>query len=294
VAPRPLVPYAAREPKNNRKAVYPKVNRNARDLSGVLQAIVEVKRAEVTALRRDGSVLRSRAEARPPGAGFEAALRGRGSIGVIAEVKRRSPSAGEIRSGVTAADVARSYATAGAAAVSVLTDREFFGGSLSDLESVAGDVAVPLLRKDFTIDALQVYEARSAGASAVLLIARILDDAELRELSALADELQLAALVEVHDETEVERALAAGARIVGVNNRDLATFTTDLGVTERLGRYLPPDVLLVGESGIHTVSDVQRLAASGVDAVLVGEALMRSADPARLIGEFSALPRNSR
>jgi indole-3-glycerol phosphate synthase len=270
------------------------VNRNARDLSGVLGAIIEVKRAEVAALRRDGPGLRQRAEARPAGAGFEAALRVGTSIGVIAEVKRRSPSAGAIRAGASAAQVVEGYAAAGARAVSVLTDREFFGGSLSDLESAADITAVPLLRKDFTVDVLQLYEARAAGASAVLLIARILDPVELADFAALADELQLAALVEVHDEAEVERALTAGARIVGVNNRDLTTFTTDLGVTERLGRYLPADVLLVGESGIHAVEDVERLAAAGVDAVLVGEALMRAADPAELLAGFTAVARNPR
>jgi indole-3-glycerol phosphate synthase len=260
----------------------------------VLSDIVEAKRSEVEVLRRDGRGVRRRAEAREPGPGFEAALRAGTSVGVIAEVKRRSPSAGEIRGGAAAPDTARAYAEAGAQAVSVLTDGEFFGGSLSDLEAVAAAVSVPLLRKDFTIDALQVYEARSAGASAVLLIARILGDGELADFVSLAEDLRLAALVEVHDEHEVERALAAGARMVGVNNRDLATFVTDLGVTERLARYVPGEVVLVGESGIGGVSDVERLAGAGVDAVLVGEALMRAADAADLIAGFTSVGRRGR
>ena len=260
----------------------------------MLRQIVEVKQREVAALRPDADGLRRRAESRAPAAGFEEALRARTTVGVIAEVKRRSPSSGEIRTDAPAVGVAQEYADGGAAAISVLTDRDFFGGSLSDLEAVSDTVAVPLLRKDFTIDAVQVYEARSAGASAVLLIARVLDDVELTDFHALAQELELGALVEVHDEEETERALKAGARIVGVNNRDLATFTTDLAVTERLARYLPPDVILVGESGIHTAGDVRRLSGSGVDAVLVGEALMRAADPAALIGEFSSVPRHVR
>ena len=260
----------------------------------MLRTIVESKQSEVAELKRDTRGVRARAESRPVPAGFDAALRERSSVGVIAEVKRRSPSAGEIRAGAPAAQVARAYAYAGAAAVSVLTDREFFGGTLQDLESAAEEVEIPLLRKDFTIDAVQVYEARGAGASAVLLIARILDDAELRDLRALAEELELAALVEVHDEAEVERALNAGARVVGVNNRDLASFTTDLAVTERLARYVPGEVLLVGESGIRSAGDVERLAGAGVDAVLVGEALMREDDPSQLIAECSAMPRQSR
>lgn len=260
----------------------------------MLRQIVEVKQVEVAALRRNADGLRRNAESRAPAPGFEEALRSRSTVGVIAEVKRRSPSSGEIRTDAPAVAVAEAYAGAGAAGISVLTDRDFFGGALSDLEAVSDAVAVPLLRKDFTIDAVQVYEARGAGASAVLLITRILDDVELADFHALAQELELAALVEVHDEEETERALKAGARIVGVNNRDLATFTTDLAVTERLARYLPADVVLVGESGIHTTPDVERLSASGVDAVLVGEALMRAPDPAALIGEFSSVPRHPR
>jgi indole-3-glycerol phosphate synthase len=260
----------------------------------ILHAIVRAKRVEVERLRRNGPDLRDRAEARPPGPGFAAALRAGVGVRVIAEVKRRSPSAGEIRADAAAAAVAGTYADAGAAAISVLTDGEYFGGSLADLESVASAVWVPLLRKDFTLDAVQLYEARAAGASAVLLIARILDDAQLVDLGALAAELRLSALVEVHDEREVERALKGEARVIGVNNRDLATFTTDLGVTERLSRYIPDDVLFVSESGIRDVADVERVAAAGVNAVLAGEALMRAEDPASLLAEFAAVPRRAR
>ena len=227
-------------------------------------------------------------------AGFDAALRERTTIGVIAEVKRKSPSAGEIRLDAPAAEIARAYAESGAAAVSVLTDATFFGGSLDDLEAVADTVAVPLLRKDFTIDPVQILEARAAGAAAVLLIARILDDAQLADFGVLAAELGLSALVEVHDEAEVERALNAGARLIGVNNRDLTTFTTDLAVTERLARYVPGDVVLVGESGVQTLGDMERLARAGADAVLVGEALMRADDAARMIDGARGIERRGR
>ena len=270
------------------------MNRNAIDSTSILHAIVEAKQVEVGHLRRNGSRLRDLAESRPPGSGFAAALRAGRGVRVIAEVKRRSPSAGEIRADASAAAIAGAYAGAGAAAISVLTDSEYFGGSLADLESVADAVTVPLLRKDFTLDAVQVYEARASGASAVLLIVGILDNAQLADLGALAMELRLSALVEVHDEREVERALKGNARIIGVNNRDLATFTTDLGVTERLSRYIPEEVLFVSESGIRDVADVERMAAAGANAVLVGEALMRADDPASLLAEFAAVPRRSR
>lgn len=260
----------------------------------MLDAIVGTKRRELAALQRDAAAIRERAESRPPGASFADALRARSTLAVIAEVKRRSPSAGDIREDAAAEEIARAYAKAGAAAISVLTDREHFGGSLGDLETVSEHVGVPLLRKDFTLHPLQVYEARAAGASAVLLIVRLLDVAELSELGALAHELGMSALVEVHDEDEVGRALLSGARIIGVNNRDLATFTTDLAVTERLAALVPASVLLVGESGIRSAGDAARLAAVGVDAVLVGEALMRAGDPAAVVSAMSAVPRAGR
>jgi indole-3-glycerol phosphate synthase len=262
-------------------------------VSSVLDRIVEVKRTEVAALAGRAAELRQQAEAAPASPDFEAALRSGTQVAVIAEVKRRSPSAGEIREGVRAADVARQYESAGAAAVSVLTDAEFFGGAVSDLAESRAATSIPLLRKDFVLDAVQVYEARVSGASAILLIVRILDDAALRDLSALAAGLGLAVLVEVHDEAELERAAAAGARIIGVNNRDLATFRTDLGTTARLAPRVPSGALLVAESGIRDVADVANLAAVGVDAVLVGETLMRAADPAGLLHTLAAVPRGA-
>jgi indole-3-glycerol phosphate synthase len=266
----------------------------------VLDRIVETKREELAQLRRSAHGLEAAALAAPPAPAFEAALRSGPHVAVIAEVKRCSPSAGAIRSdaGVSgaagAAGVAAAYDDAGAAAISVLTDRIWFGGELADLQAVSSVVRAPVLRKDFTIDALQVYEARSAGAAAVLLIVRILDDAQLRDLAVLSAELGMDVLVEVHDESELERAVSAGARIIGVNNRDLATFATDLGVTERLARLAPGGCVLVGESGIGSAADVSRLAAAGVDAVLVGEALMRAGDPSATVRAFGAVARRGR
>ncbi|NJD09924.1 MAG: indole-3-glycerol-phosphate synthase, partial [Gemmatimonadetes bacterium] len=186
---------------------------------------------------------------------------------------------------------AAAYAEGGAAALSVLTDGPFFGGVLADLEAVRAVAPLPLLRKDFIIAPVQIWQARAGGASAVLLIARILDDARLAELRALAEALALAALVEVHDAAELERALAAGAGLVGVNNRDLDTLRTDLETTVRLAAQVPGDCILVGESGVGRVADVVRLARAGVDAVLVGEALMCAGDPAALLRAFASVPR---
>ena len=260
----------------------------------MLDRIVSTKNVEVRALRERLPELREAAGRAPSRPDFARALQAGDTVTLIAEVKRRSPSAGAIAADAAAAEVARRYADAGVAGISVLTDGPWFGGALADLASVAAAVDTPLLRKDFTIDEVQLYEARAHGASAVLLIARILDDDRLRDLRVLADELGLAALVEVHDEAEVDRALAAGARIVGVNNRDLATFDTDLARTVRLAPRVPADVLRVGESGIRTVGDVVRLADAGVTSVLVGEALMRSADPAAAARELGSVPRRPR
>lgn len=251
----------------------------------LLDRIVETKRAEVAVLSRRTAELRGRAE----GADHKTrdlveALRRDAEVALLAEVKRRSPSAGWIREDAEPARVAAAYAHAGAAAVSVLTDADFFGGSLGDLERVREEVPLPVLRKDFIIDPVQIWEARAAGADGVLLIVRILDDARLRDLHVLATELTLDVLVEVHDERELERALAGDAHIVGVNNRDLSTFKTELGTTLRVAREVPPDRVLVAESGIRDAADVERLGAAGVDAVLVGETLMRSED----IGEAAA------
>lgn len=241
----------------------------------ILERIVATKRAEVERLRPRAAELLRDADGQGAPRDFEAALRRPREVALIAEVKRRSPGAGEIRPGLDAAEVARGYRAVGAAAVSVLTDREYFGGGLEDLASVREAVGLPVLRKDFVIDPLQVAEARAAGADAVLLIVRILDDALLAELLACAQDHALAALVEVHDASELERALASGARVLGVNNRDLATFTTDLDVTLRLLDRVPPETLVVSESGIRSPADVERLGGAGVHAVLVGESLLR-------------------
>jgi indole-3-glycerol phosphate synthase len=252
------------------------VNRSARAATGILRRIVESKQDEVDALRPRGQILRAAAERAGPARPFAASLDRRGEVAVIAEFKRRSPSAGEIGSGDPAA-VAVAYGRGGAAAMSVLTDGPYFGGSLADLEAARAASSLPVLRKDFVLDELQVWEARSAGADAVLLIVRILEDARLAGLLDLSRELRMGALVEVHDEAELERALSAGAVVIGVNNRDLDTFRTQLEVTLRLAPLVPAGRILVGESGIRDGADVDRLGDAGVDAVLVGEALMRGA-----------------
>jgi len=252
--------------------------------------IRSTKRDEVEAAKRREApaALRARADAcREAPLGFRAALASGPRPRVVAELKRRSPSRGEIRPDFDPVGCAKAYADAGAAAISVLTDARYFGGELSLLATVRREVALPLLRKDFLVDAYQVDEARVAGADAVLLIARALDVAQLRALRERAAALGLDALVEVHDASDVDAALAAGADLVGINNRDLATFTTDLATTERLAaRLIAAGVVVVAESGILSREDIRRMDDLGVDAVLVGEALMTSADPG---GEIRAL-----
>jgi indole-3-glycerol phosphate synthase len=256
----------------------------------ILARIVETKRAEIEALRPSADELGARAGDTPPARDFRGALV-KDRVAVISEVKRRSPGAGEIRPGLDPAEMARTYEASGAAALSVLTDRDYFGGSLDDLRAAREAVAIPALRKDFTLDPLQVVEARGAGADAVLLIVRILEDAPLRELRELAESLGMAALVEVHTAAELERAVSSGATIIGVNNRDLSTFRTDLAVTEALLPRLPDQGVLVSESGIRTGEDVERLGRAGVHAVLVGESILRQADPGARVAELAAHPR---
>lgn len=260
----------------------------------ILDRIVETKKAEVAGLAPRLHALRASAEAAPPTRDFHGALSGGATVSLIAEVKRRSPGAGPIRPGLDPAALAVSYAGAGASALSVLTDFEYFGGTLADLAAARDASGLPALRKDFTVDPIQIYEARGAGADAVLLIVRILDDALLRDLHTLARELGMAALVETHDEAEAERALSAGARILGVNNRDLSTFTTDLSVTLGMTGRVPEDVVLVSESGIRTPEDVERLGAAGVDAILVGETLLRAEDPGVMARRLAGRPRAAR
>jgi indole-3-glycerol phosphate synthase len=190
--------------------------------------------------------------------------------------------------------VLRLYEEGGAAALSVLTDAPYFGGSLEDLRVARETTNLPILRKDFTLDPLQILEARVAGADAVLLIVRILDDEVLQRLIAETEALGMAALVEVHDERELKRALEVGAGIIGINNRDLATFTTDLDTTIRLLERVPEDIIVVSESGIRVPEDVDRLGGVGVDAVLVGESLLRSSDPGVAAQELARIPRVER
>ena len=260
-------------------------------LPGILRDIVATKRTEVEALTARAAALEAAAAAAPPPRDFAAALRARDTVRLIAECKRRSPGAGAIRPDLNPAGLAASYASGGAAALSVLTDRTYFGGDLADLDAARGATSLPALRKDFTTDRLHVFEARAAGADAVLLIVRILDDRRLAALHALATELGMAVLVEAHDAREVERALDAGARILGINNRDLATFTTDLDTTVRLLDRVPHDVLVISESGIRGPDDVARLGRAGVDAILVGETLLRAEDPGAAAASLSSVPR---
>ncbi len=208
---------------------------------------------------------------------FERALRQEG-ISFICEVKKASPSKGVIAETFPYVEIAKEYEHAGASALSVLTEPYYFQGSNTYLQEIAGQVNIPILRKDFTVDAYMLYEAKIIGASAVLLICAILNDAELEEYAAVAQELGLSALVEAHTEEEVCRAKKCGARIIGVNNRDLKTFHVDIHTSERLRRLVPEDVVYVSESGIRTPDDVRRLKENGTDAVLIGETLMRSAD----------------
>jgi indole-3-glycerol phosphate synthase len=198
---------------------------------------------------------------------------------VIAEYKRRSPSAGEIRSGASVTEIVRAYERGGAAALSVLTEEDHFGGSLDDLREARGVTDLPILRKDFTIDPYQVYEAKVYGADAILLVVGALPDSLLGSLYGIARQLELDAIVEVHDEEELERALAVDADVIGINNRDLSDFSVDLGVTFELLTDVPAGKTVVSESGINTRADVEELERIGVDAVLVGEALMRAPDP---------------
>jgi indole-3-glycerol phosphate synthase len=210
--------------------------------------------------------------------GFAAALR-QPRLSVIAEFKRRSPSGGEIRPGASPAQIAHTYQQSGAVALSILTDEKFFGGSNADLSAARAACDLPVLRKDFVIDEFQIYEARVGGADAILLIVRALTDVRLRSFLALAKELGMDALVETHSATEVERALAAGANIIGVNNRDLDTLVTDVSLAPRLRSMVPPDYVFVAESGISTPEQMKVLEDAGVDAVLIGESLLRAEDP---------------
>lgn len=251
----------------------------------VLDKIVAGKRDEVAErrTRTPAAELRSRIDDLAPPRGFHAALAertARAETAVIAEFKRASPSAGWIRREADAAAVARAYESGGAACMSVLTDQRWFGGSAGDLAAVREACALPVIRKDFVVDEWQVLETRAMGADAMLLIVAALDDAQLADYSALGRELGLSVLVEVHDEAELDRALAVPGHLLGINNRDLHRFETRLDTSERLAPKVPADRVTVAESGIGTRADIERLQAAGIHAFLVGESLMRGDDPA--------------
>lgn len=249
-------------------------------MASVLSEIIAHKRAEVAARKAAVPVERFesvRGEATDR-RGFQAAISAEPTISLVAELKRRSPSAGEIRPGLDPVEVARTYETCGAAAISCLTDEKFFGGSLGDLQAVRSAVEVPLLRKDFLIDEYQIAEAKAYGADAVLLIAAALSEPELVRLTEACDAHSVDALVEVHDSEELKVALGSGASLIGVNNRDLTTFDVDLETSLRLADGFPDQVGKISESGIRARADVERLQEAGFDGFLVGETLMRSAD----------------
>jgi indole-3-glycerol phosphate synthase len=241
-----------------------------------LEEILRAKRIEIERLRPRKVEVDRQARARNDFRGFRAALqRSDGKLAVIAEIKKASPSAGVIAPSFNPVAIANNYERAGADAISVLTDEQFFQGALSHLADVRGAVSLPILRKDFILDEIQIAESAAAGANAILLIVAALEQKQLVDFVQAARNYRLDALVEVHTGEELARALQAGANIIGINNRDLATFDVDLSVTERLSEDVPDGVALVSESGIKSANDVARIKPCGVDAILVGEALMR-------------------
>jgi indole-3-glycerol phosphate synthase len=254
-----------------------------------LDRILAAHRAAAASDARDLDRLGERARAAGPVRPFAAALRAVSGMAVIAEVKRASPSLGLLAADLDPAGLAAAYQAGGAAALSVLTDAEFFRGSPQDLAEARASTALPVLRKDFTVGPADVFDARCMGADAVLLIVAALAPGEVAELIRLASSVGLDALVEVHDERETELALAAGASLVGVNQRDLVTFEVDPHRASRVARMLPDRVTRVAESGIRDAEDVRRLAGAGFDAVLVGEALVRAADPAAALRKMSGV-----
>ncbi len=251
----------------------------------ILDTIAARKREEGTERRavEPLALLEQRTAAAAPPRDFAAAITrpaGQAVPRIIAEIKRGSPSRGVLHPNLDPAVLARAYAAGGAAAISVLTDRDFFGGSFADLAAARAAVNLPVLRKDFLLDEYGVLEARAVGADAILLIAALLDSVTLCRLREFAAGLGMAALVEVHDALELAAAVESGATILGINNRDLRTFHVDLALTERLGPQRPAGTLLVAESGIHSAADVARMAAAGADCLLVGESLVTAIDPA--------------
>lgn len=255
----------------------------------ILDQLADYARQRVEEAKRQTPLAEIKQQALPKGdLRFEKALAKPG-LSFICECKKASPSKGLIAADFPYLQIAKEYEAAGADAISVLTEPKWFLGSDHYLEEIASAVSTPCLRKDFTVDDYMIYEAKLLGASAVLLLCAILDDAQLREYLALCDGLGLSALVEAHDEAEVDRALNAGARILGVNNRDLKNFTVDTENSRRLRARIPEDVLFVSESGVRTAEDVARLAAIGADAVLIGETLMRAPDKTAKLRELKGL-----
>lgn len=262
-------------------------------MNSILQKIVDHKRTEIAdaKLQRPMEDVKQTADAATPALDFVGALQGRvaaGSIGLIAEVKKASPSKGVIREDFDPVAIATTYAKSGAACISVLTDEHFFQGHLDYLRSIRNAVGVPLLRKDFVLDPYQVYEARAAGADAVLLIAECLGEEELIELHQLIQQLGMTALVELYDANNIEKVMACKPTLVGVNNRDLNTFEVDLQHSVRVKQSLPSSITFVSESGIFANADVEMLKSNGVDAILVGESLMRSADIGQAVRDLLA------
>lgn len=258
--------------------------------SDYLTRILERKSDEIATLRGRTAELRARAADLPPARPWATVLRRPRHVALIAEIKRRAPSAGELDPNLVPENLAQAYELAGAAAVSVLTDSDF-DGNLADLVRAREAVGIPALRKDFILDPVQVWESRAAGADAILLIVRALDVARLSELLEAASEVGLGTLVEVHDEEELGLALASEAPVIGINNRDLRTFATGLELTKRLASAVPGDRVLVAESGIDNAEQVRELGARGVDAVLVGRALVTHTEPGRLAAELAGQPR---
>jgi indole-3-glycerol phosphate synthase len=262
-------------------------------MSDILEKIVAVKRQEVAAAlaRKPLSAMRADAESRVLTRDFVGAMRAKIAAGlpaVIAEVKKASPSKGVLRADFIPADIAQSYAEHGAACLSVLTDQQFFQGNVDYLKQARASCDLPVLRKDFMVDPYQVYEARAMGADCILLIAACLDDAQMQSLEALAMSLDMAVLVEVHDGAELQRALKLKTPLLGINNRNLKTFDVSLDTTLGLIKDVPAGHLLVTESGISAVADVQRMRAAGVQAFLVGEVFMRADEPGQALAELFA------
>jgi indole-3-glycerol phosphate synthase len=262
-------------------------------MSDILEKIVAVKHQEVAAAQRRKSLtaLRADAESRVLTRDFVGAMRSKIAAGhpaVIAEIKKASPSKGVLREEFIPADIAQSYAEHGAACLSVLTDVDFFQGSVDFLKQARASCQLPVLRKDFMVDAYQIYESRAMGADAVLLIAACLDDAQMKDFEAIARNLDMAVLVEVHDQAELERALKLKTPLIGVNNRNLKSFEVSLDTTLTLRSHVPADRILVTESGIQTREDVLRMGAAGINAFLVGEAFMRTSDPGVALAELFA------